>query len=286
MKDIEIKIADLKEPTVKALVNVIVEKAGDSTVKPENVKVFMKTTKLNHDKTLEEEGVSDDATLFTFIKKEPKKSEAPSSAANNANQGTANQAYTAPNTNPYTAQNSNPYGAAGSPYGANPYASMGGMPFSSDMAASILNDPQMVENMINMMFPNAPEEQKEMMRSQFRAMSQNPEMMNMAMQMAGMGGMPGTSPNNFGGMNPNNFAAPPAYGSPVNSASTAQTPPPNGPCSHGFYPMHVVKANQEETENKLKTLEGMGFMDKEKNKAALEKAGGSIEGAIEELTKK
>ncbi|KAI5179869.1 hypothetical protein PAEPH01_2710, partial [Pancytospora epiphaga] len=70
-----------------------------------------------------------------------------------------------------------------------------------------------------------------------------------------------------------------------------QTPPPNGPCFHGFYPLKDVngqKVPQNASDvysEKLKSLNDMGFPDKEANINALIQAKGDLSEAIEILTK-
>ena len=279
MKEVDIKISDLSEPTVKALVDAIVKETKDSSVEPENVKVFLKSTKLDISKKLEEEGVTDDSVLFTYIKKNVKKSE-------------HTETKTTQTQRPPNAPNPNSFGNPGA-MGGMPNMGMGGMGgVSPDLLKSLLNDPQMVEQSINMAMPNATEEQKQMMRQQFKMLHDNPEMMNMAMQQFNQGGMGMPGMSNMGGMGMSPGMYPNMYNQGMMpnmggmSPGMQQTPPPNGPCSHGFYPLHVVEAANEDTEGKLETLFNMGFTDRSKNKMLLLKHGGDLEATIDELTKK
>ncbi|ORD94713.1 hypothetical protein ECANGB1_154 [Enterospora canceri] len=267
METIEIKMAELEEKTVRSLIKAIVASRPEGErPAPEDVKVFNKSTRLNPEKTLAEERVEDDTKLFTYIKREIKK-KAETKAA----------------------QPQQPAQPQGNPFGNFGQPASPGM---NEMMKSMLDNPEMIENSINMIMPNASEDQKEMLRKQFEMVKNNPAMMEMAMNqmnnpmMGQMGQMGQMDPmmNQMNQMYPMNNPMNNQMNNPMNNQMNTNAPPANGPCSHGFYPLHVVKA-ADDLDAKLDMLEAMGFTDKAKNRALLEKHAYSVETVVDELTK-
>lgn len=274
LEDIEIKMDDLKEKTVNGLIDAIIETRKDEKPPRESIRIFYKSIKLTPGKTLEEEGITDESHLFTYIRKEfVKKPEQSTVKPNDFNSANVN------NMNNNMAHNIN-MGGMNAP-GVSPNMMNNFSGITPEMVNSVLNDPNMIETTINIMMPNASDAQKQMIRNQFELIKSNPELLNMASNYQNMMGNPyGNFYNPMMGMsNPmmNNMAS-----NVTNLNGASNQPPKNGPCSHGFYPLDFI----QDIDKKLDTLISMGFTDKERNRILLLKYGGSLEATIEELTKK
>ncbi|KAL6121605.1 hypothetical protein NUSPORA_01452 [Nucleospora cyclopteri] len=302
MEEVEIKIKDLKEPTVKSLVESVIttRKAGEKP-SADDVKVFFKSKKLDPSETLEQHGITDESTLFAYIKGAMGKKPIPQQTETiqqNQSQTDFSKNYSfSPGQMPN--MGGNPYGNMMGQQSPNMFGNPGMGNLNPSMVQNLLSDPSMVDYTINMIMPNASEEQKKMLKTQFEAVKNNPEMLNMVMnqmqnpammqQMSGnpmMGGNPMMNGNPMGTPMMNNYYNP--YMQQAN-----MTPPKNGPCFHGFYPLTMENGVPKQQnarivfKSQIDQISSMGFEENENEIVEiLMKYGGNVEKAIEDLLKR
>jgi len=176
-------------------------------------------------------------------------------------------------SNPSDATPFNPFAAA--PGGANPFAALfGGMPGAGTTPAQSPPPPASAGQGTPGATNDAPANAANPFGSLFGAPGAGgafpfpqgitPEMMAQAQQMAASGQFNDL----FGGQNP--FAA---FGGGAGGAGGAASPPP--PADN--------RPPEERYAEQLRQLNDMGFYDFDQNVAALRRAGGSVQGAIEQL---
>lgn len=298
-KQYTIELKDLPEKNIGALKEQIKKQIPQcAKLSNDKIMLFYKKAKISSDDKLslddESVGFTDESTVFVVVvsgdapkQDEPKKQEQQTSTrkpdANNNIYGMQNPGVNASDPN-------------------------------VSMLEHMLNNPEMMEQAIEMAMPNATPEQKAMFRESAEAMRKNPELMKQMManmQHSGYG-MPMMQPNPMMSpmMQPNPMMSPmmppspmmnqgynpymynPYMYNPYQQQVQQQAPPANGPCSHGFYPPKIVdgKPVPQDAEtvyaDKLSALNDMGFSDKESCLKALVAAKGDISEAIEILTRK
>lgn len=318
-KEHQIKIGDLCEPTVGGLKEAVKKDIIQCpSLSNSKILLFHKRAKLSapDDTPLSDSSVeiNNDSMIFILLPAESNK-QAAASANQSQGQAAPSQNRTPSGTSgsmPYCGTPMSggmpPYGASPNMMGGMPNNMMGGMPMQNmggmdlgnidnKMIEQAMSNPEMLNAALDMVVANASPEQKNMTKSMVENLKNNPEALKQMMEKlmhfgpgmgmgAGMGG---------GGFNPNMMMMNPymmqqQQGS-FGPQAQNQPTPPNGPCSHGFYPLVEENGKMEPQKaekvyaDKIGSLVEMGFTDREANIKALIETRGNVSEAIDILTK-
>lgn len=307
-KDFTIKIEELGSGDIGGLKEKIRETIAECSSKQDSkILLFHNKIKLPEDPSLplsdEKVKITDESTIFVVmvpgqpLKQEEKKPEQQGKPISNASPPQAQ----AP---PYSGfPPMYPFPQMRSP-------AMDGMQDPS-MAVAMKAFEQMMDNPESIMqameahMPNMTAEQRAQIRQQVEVMKNNPDLVNQILNNPAVANMARSNPYMMGmGASPM-MGSPMPYNNPYMGAyqpqpwmppaspgmyGADQIPPPNGPCTHGFYPPQYVdgKAVPQDARriwaNQLSDLNEMGFNDEEDNVNALRRSKGDISKAIEYLT--
>lgn len=283
-KQEDVKITVNGETTMKEIKEkVIKEKEVDTS--PDNVKLLHTGRILENNKTVSNYEFSDGSKIYMIVNV----AQYPKTSSSTPPQSQSQ-------TNIYPGQQyQNPQGAYQQP---NPgmYQNMNNSQMNAQLDV-ILNNPDMLDMVMQSSMPNVPEDQKpafkEMIKKQMELMKNNPALMQQAMQM-----MPQAQP---GAYNPN-------MGNYQQSPYMQQQQPPNfymqppnsymqQPNPYMQQPNPYMQQNQYQRSpdmtgvdlekafsDQLKKLEEMGFKNKHLNLEALKKARGDISMAVSYLS--
>lgn len=322
-KSYTLEIKDLEEATVGTLRKKIKEIVKESSDLPdEKVLLFHNKAKVSasNETKLGDVQITDESTVFVVLIKTEHTSGTQAKASNPAPShqaqpsGFPNAFHGSPQ--PGTPNMFNNFGQMGSP-------NMNEVAFEQQLIDQMLKDPDSMLSMLESQMPNLSEDQKAMLKQNIELMKKNPEMVKQmlnnptvmnAIRNPMMSGNPYMQPNPMASpyMGANPYMSSPYmggnpymqsnpmmnpmmggyYNNPYMMQMNQQAPPPNGPCSHGFYPPKMVNNKPEPQDaeqvyaDKLNALNEMGFYDKETNIKALVEAKGDISEAIDILSKK
>ncbi|KAF7699449.1 Ubiquilin-1 [Cucumispora dikerogammari] len=327
-KQEDIPLSVTQKTTMKEIKETIIkEKKLDSQINNQidNVKLLHTGRILENSKNVSDYQFTEGIKVYMILNVIPKSPVSTANASSKTNVSKSNIGYNAnqqPNMySPYPAPYpSSPYPSAYPPMqgGYPPQPGMGGgmyqNPNGSQLNAQldvILNNPEMLDMVIQSTMPNVTEDQKpavkEMLKKQMEMMKNNPQLMQQAMNnMPPLGAMP--PPYNYN-MPPHNPQA--GYNNPPGSPNTQPMGSPynytypqynNNPYMQqypqgagGIHPQqlnmnHVPTAQHppidwdKAFEEQLKKLEEMGFKNKHLNMEALKKARGDVSIAVSYLS--
>lgn len=307
-KEYSVEMNSLADKTVGGLKNKIREVIPQCSAIPDDkIKLFFNKSKISapSETALDDEsvGLKDDSTVFVVVIS----SDIQKQATNNKTSEQTSQQRQQQNTAGFGSQSPAGFGGqapAGfggqAPFGMGSFGGMENM----EMMEQMLNNPEMLESMMNMMVPDGNPEKKAALKSGIEMMKKNPELMKQMwgnMQNNGMNPMMG-SPMMPGWYNPMMQGQMSQMGSPMMNYQMSpnymqnmyqqQATPPNGPCSHGFYPPKYVDGKptgqdaEEVYAEELKFMDEMGFTRKDENVKALTETRGDVSAAIDYLTRK
>ncbi|ELQ76334.1 Ubiquitin-like protein [Trachipleistophora hominis] len=238
---------------------------------------------LDNEKTFSEEGIKPDSTILVHKALPKKEKDSKKDVKTSTSTGTAMPPFSNMNVPPVDA--------------------FGGINSSviNNQMNLLLNDPETLDLTIKTIMPTATNEERELYKKTFvencRRFKDNPELLKqMTSQMQGMVGNNNVNPympaspamNPYSPVMPNYNIQPPPY-NPYYINPYAQQypmPSPTVPCFHGFYPLNYSLPGQpkEDMEKRfevqLKTLNEMGYTNKQHNLQALAQTGGDVNDAV------